>query len=78
MPNELDIIIKRGAIFDPILNKKSPTMTMMIMQNYGLKGYYTGCEPAGDHHDEMGGVKPVREKLFLFGKLHPLYVLLIA
>ena len=53
-------------------------MTMMIMQNYGLKGYYTGCEPAGDHHDEMGGVKPVREKLFLFGKLHPLYVLLIA
>ena len=45
--------------------KKSPTTMMMMMQNHGLKGYSTGCEPAGYHHHEMGGVKPVRVKNFL-------------
>ena len=38
-------------------------MIMMMMQNHGLKGYYTGYTSAG-YHDEMGGVKPVRVKNF--------------
>ena len=55
---------KRGTkLFDPIFHKKSPTMIMMMMQNHGLKGYYTGYTSAG-YHDEMGGVKPVRVKNF--------------
>ena len=32
----------------------------MMMQIQCLKGYCTGCEPAGDHHDEMGGVISIR------------------
>ena len=32
----------------------------MMMQIQCLKGYCTGCEPAGDHHDEMGGVICIR------------------
>ena len=37
----------------------------MMMQIQCLKGYCTGCEPAGDHHDEMGGVISIRG-IFLF------------
>ena len=65
MSKKLDRIIK-GGVYLIKFSTKSPTPIMMMMQIQCLKGYHTGCEPAGDHHDEMGGVISIRG-FFSFG-----------